>query len=243
MRFEPARRQEARLRLAITGPAGAGKTYTSLVLAKHLAGAGGKVAVIDTERGSAAKYAGEEAHGVSLTFDHLNLNKHNPTAYIEAVSAAAAANYDVLVIDSLSHEWGSVLDEVDRIAKTKTRGNSFRAWGEVTPRHKTMINAILAYPGHVIATMRTKTAYEVTNVGGKAVPKKVGLAPIQREGVDFEFDVVLDMALGAIGHVSKTRCRALHDQTFEHPGAELADVLRAWLTDSPTEKAAVGPEK
>lgn len=222
--FKKATKSQARLRMAVVGPAGSGKTYTALQVARHL---GKSVALIDTEHGSASKYANE------CDFDVCELSEksRSPEDYIKAIRAAMT-EYDVLIIDSLTHEWEWCLAEVDRVAKSKTRGNSYMAWGEVTPRHRKLLDAILSAKCHVIATMRTKTAYELVENGkGKVAPKKIGLAPIQREGADYEFDVVLDIGVEHVACVSKSRCVAISDKTYDRPGQDLAEDLKAWLTD------------
>jgi hypothetical protein len=224
--FHKATRTRSRLRLALIGPAGSGKTYTALRIAKGL---GDKIALIDTERGSASKYSGD-----LLDFDVLELETFAPKTYVEAIHAAEAAGYEVLVIDSLSHAWagkGGALEMVDQAAKRSRSGNSFAAWREVTPEHNALVDAILGARLHVIATMRTKTEYVVEAVAGKRTPKKVGLAPIQRDGAEYEFDVVGDLNLDHELVVSKTRCSALDGAVIRRPGEDVAEVLKRWLTD------------
>lgn len=226
MQFQKATKTQARLRLALDGPSGSGKTYTMLRVATAL---GARVAVIDTERGSASKYADE------FNFDALNLDSFHPQTYIDAIHAAEASGYDVLGIDSLSHAWfgrEGALELVDRETKKSKSGNSFTAWREITPLHNALVDAILRANLHVIATMRTKTEYALsTNERGQVVPKKIGMAPVQREGMEYEFDVVGDLDLDHSLIVAKTRCRALDGKMIAKPGAELAATLKQWLTD------------
>jgi AAA domain-containing protein len=201
--FVPATKEQAKARVALAGPSGSGKTWTSLVLATVLA-EGGRFGVIDTERGSASKYAGP------FTFDRLNLYTYDPRDLVKALAASASAGHAAVMIDSLSRFWGGtggMLEIVDNAAKRSYGGNSFGGWKEARPIENDMIEAILGYPGHVIVTMRTKTAYEITKTdNGKTVPVKIGLQPEQRNGIEYEFDVVADMDLennftlpGAIG--------------------------------------------
>lgn len=221
--FEKATKSKSKLRLALVGPSGSGKTYTSLVIAKELAQCG-PVGVIDTERGSASKYAGDVAD-----FDTVMLDSFEPERYCKAIDAAAEGGYPVLVIDSLSHAWsgtGGALDQVDR------RGGRWQAWREVTPMHNALVDAILGYPGHVISTMRSKTAYEVDRDDeGRTMVSKLGLAPVQRAGTEYEFDVVADMDLKHTMTVGKSRCPWLADQVIRKPGAEVAQRLLDWLED------------
>jgi hypothetical protein len=236
-RFKKATRVQARARIALVGPSGSGKTYTGLRLARGIVGPSGRIAVIDTERGSAAKYA-------SLTdFDALELTNHHPDEYIKALADAAAEKYDAVIIDSLSHAWngrGGALELVDKAAARSKSGNSFTAWRDVTPLHNALIDAILAFPGHVIVTMRAKTEYVLDEgPGGKKTPRKIGLAPVQRDGMEYEFDVVADIDHEHRFVVTKSRCAELADAVIMKPGDEVAEILRAWLTGG--EPAPVAP--
>lgn len=219
--FQKAKKSQSKLRLALVGPSGSGKTYTALTIGKAL---GQPIAVIDTERGSASKYAGDVAE-----FDVCELESFEPERYIKAIESAAAAGYPVLVIDSLSHAWsgtGGALDQVDR------RGGKFQAWRDVTPMHNALIDAILAYPGHVIATMRVKTAYEVSkDEKGRTEVVKLGLEPVQRAGCEYEFDVVGDLDQKHTLKITKSRCSVLADRVIRNPGADVAETLLAWLSD------------
>lgn len=247
-RFAPATRKKSRARVALVGPSGSGKTYTALLFARGLVGAEGRIAVIDTERASASKYAGEVTE-----FDCLDLDHHSPKEYVDAIHDAGKAGYDCLVIDSLSHAWngrGGALEQVDSASK-RSQGNSYVAWRDVTPQHNALVDAILTYPGHVIVTMRAKTEYVLeTGKNGKQTPRKVGMAPIQRDGMEYEFDVVADMDLDHNMIVSKSRCSALADAVFTKPDVSVAHTLRAWLSDGvdapakpPVAVAEVRPEQ
>lgn len=226
--FVPASKEQAKARVALAGPSGSGKTWTSLILATVLAQEG-KIAVIDTERGSASKYVGP------FRFDRLNLYNYDPRDLVKALASAARSSHDVVVIDSLSRFWGGaggMLEIVDNAAKRSYGGNSFGGWKEARPIENDMIEAILGYPGHVIVTMRTKTAYEITKTNdGKTVPVKIGLQPEQRNGIEYEFDVVADMDLENTFTVSKSRCPELSGKVINRPGPEVGETLLAWLSD------------
>lgn len=162
-------------------------------------------------------------------FDVCEPETFEPRAYIQAMRDAAANGYDVIVLDSLSHAWegeGGILDQVDK------RGGRFEAWKDMSPQTRELIDAILTYPGHVIATMRTKTEWVVEkNDRGKSEPRKVGLAPKFKEGLEYEFDVVGTLDDDNVLHVSKSRASALNKQVIAKPGKQFADALRAWLDD------------
>lgn len=223
--FKKAEKAKAKLRLALSGPSGSGKTYSALSIAQPF----GKIAVIDTEHGSASKYA-----GLFPEFDVLELSNYHPQNYINALSAAAAAGYDVLIIDSLSHAWngaGGVLEIVDKAASRSDSKNTFAAWRDATPLQQKLVEAILAAPMHIIVTMRSKTEYVLElDKKGKMSPRKVGTAPIQRDGIEYEFDVVGEMNAEHDLVITKTRVPALNAEILPTPDANLGAILLNWLS-------------
>jgi DNA polymerase III delta prime subunit len=225
LKFTIASKEQAKLRLALYGPPGSGKTYTSLALAQAL---GKKVAVIDTEHGRASKYAD------LFNFDVVELDSFQPQLYVEAIHAAEAAGYDVLVIDSLSHAWsgkGGLLEQVDEFAKRSPSQNTFIAWKQGTPIQNAMVEAINGCGMHIICTLRTKIHYTMeTNDRGKTEPKRIGLEPIQREGMEYEFDITGQMNSAHEWVIEKTTCPALVDKVIPKPGAETAKIILDWLT-------------
>lgn len=237
--FKPAKRSQSKLRLALMGAAGSGKSLTALKIA---AGIGGKIAAIDTERGSLSKYAGDVCE-----FDVLELTDYHPANYIKAIQAAVANGYDVLLIDSLSHAWagsGGILEQVDRAAKRSQSNNSFAAWRDVTPLHNQLIDTILGANVHIIVTLRSKTEYVLEpDPRGKMMPRKVGLAPVQREGLEFEMDIVAEMDMDNTLVVTKSRYSALSGAVVPKPNADLGKQLKAWLSDGVQQPASQLVEK
>ncbi len=224
--FRKAERRQAKLRLALCGPSGSGKTYSALLIAQGLAPEG-PIAVIDTERGSGELYADLTAYDVAALTP-----PYSPARYIERIQAAEQAGYAVLIIDSLTHAWvgeGGVLELHDKATAAQRGGNSFAAWREVTPKHNQLVDTILAAQLHVIVTLRTKTAYELVEENGRKKPLKVGLAPVQREGIEYEFTTVLDLAVdGHVATATKDRTR-LFDGSHFVPSAATGAALRTWL--------------
>lgn len=218
--------------MAIDGPSGSGKTYTALRFAFALAGPSGRVAVIDTESDSASLYVGEAPDGIPWQWQGVSLKHFAPSTYELTVQEAGRLGADVLVIDSLSHAWmgaGGALAQVDKAAATEKLG-SFAGWREVTPQHEAMVRAIMDAPLHVIATLRSKMGYEVeTGPDGKARVQKIGLQPIQRAGVEYEFDIVADMDLQHRLTVSKTRCSEIDGRVVALPGADFLRPIMEWL--------------
>lgn len=227
--FRKAVKYGAKLRLVVCGPAGSGKTYSLLRLATEL---GGPIAVVDTEHGSASKYAD------LFDFDALELGSYDPRALIEMIDAAAQHAYQVLCIDSLSHFWmgkDGELDLVDRIAKRLQSGHSFGAWKQVTPIHNELIDRIIGAPMHVFVSLRAKTEWvlERDEKTGKTVPRKVGLAPVMRDGIEYEFDVCGEMDQENTLSITKSRCPKLTGGVFLKPGADVAGILKEWLQGPP----------
>ena len=227
MTFQKATKKSARLRMALIGVAGAGKTYTALSIAQNL---GDRVAVVDTERGSASKYSDQ------FNFDVMEIESYGPKTYVDAIKAAEEAGYDVLIIDSLSHAWAGkdgALEMVDRAAKRSQAGNTFGAWRDVSPLHNQMVDAIVSSRIHVIATMRAKTEYvqEKDPKSGRTTVRKIGLAPVQRDGLEYEFDVVATLDSDNNLIVGKTRCPAIAGAVVNKAGKEIARSLKNWLTD------------
>jgi hypothetical protein len=237
--FRTATKTQSKLRMTIDGPAGSGKTYTALRFAHALAN-GGKIAFIDTERGSASKYVGEAPDGIPWQFDVLELFQFSPEKYTEAINAAGRHGYSVLVIDSLSHAWegaGGALEMKQRL------GEAWSAWRHVTPVHTRMIDAILQSPCHVITTMRSRMEYvQETDDKGRIVVRKVGMAPVQRPGTEYEFDLVCDIDWAHIMNVSKSRCSAVADMIVERPGPEFLRPVIEWLNAGSPEIRYAMPE-
>ena len=230
MAFKQAERTNLYLRCALFGPSGSGKTMTALRMAKGIADKlDGRFAVIDTESRSASKYADR------ISFDVDDLTDKDIDSYITAMDECVKAGYKVLVIDSLSHAWRELTEEVDRISQSYSNKNSFSAWGKVSPKQKRLIDAILNFPGHIIATMRSKTEWVVSqNKNGKLIPEKMGMAPEQGKGIEYEFDLLVELNQKHVATVTKDRTGKFQDATIEKPGENFGLELFNWLTSSPT---------
>ncbi len=223
MVFQKATKEKAKLRMALTGPSGSGKTYTALTLAQYL---GKKVCVVDTEGNSASKYAN------LFDFCTLSLTDCHPNNFIKAIDAAVAEGFDVIILDSLSHAWNGkngLLELADREKMKLT--NQFQAWAKMAPIQNALTNKLLTAPIHILTTLRVKTAYDMQEENGKKRPVKIGLAPVQKEGIEYEFDVLAEMTPENTMIISKTRCPELNGQIFNKPGKEVADILNGWLND------------
>jgi hypothetical protein len=225
MKFEKAQRKKAKLRLALTGPSGSGKSYGALLIAK---GIGGKIALIDTEKASASLYS----HLVD--FDTMELAPpYSPERFREAISAAESAGYEILIIDSITHEWsgvGGCLELVDEIARARYKGNSWSAWNDLTPRHRAFVDAILQSNMHIIATMRSKTETAQTEENGRKKVVKLGMKSEQREGSEYEFTTVLDIVHdGHYAVASKDRTGLFTGVDPQKISEETGKTLLAWL--------------
>jgi len=225
--FKKAVKHEAKLRMAISGPSGSGKTYSALAVAVPLAG-DKRVALVDTEHGSASKYAD------LFDFDVVEFDNFHPDNFSKAIKAAIDAGYGAIILDSLSHAWngkGGLLSLVDKFTKQSSGRDTFGAgWKKATPIQDRFVESIVGSPIHIIATIRSKQAYERTKDDrGKTVILKLGMAPIQRDGFEYEFDIFLNMDQDNNAIVSKSRCPALTGQVINKPDAQLADTLAGWL--------------
>jgi len=222
MQIRKAERKKAKLRLGIAAPSGAGKTYSALLMAF---GIGGKIGLIDTEHGSGDLYAHLGEYDVIAIEAPYTVAK-----YTQAIKAFEDAGYSTIIIDSLSHAWagdGGLLDKQGKMADRGT--NSFAAWRTITPEHNNLVDAMLRSPAHIIATMRAKQEYVLeTNDKGKQQPKKVGMAPVQREGMEYEFTVMLDVDMQHIASASKDRT-GLFDGRFFKISTETGKELLEWL--------------
>jgi hypothetical protein len=220
MQFKKATKENLKLRLALSGASGSGKTYSALSIASHL---GTRIAVIDTERGSASKYAD------IFNFDTCELSNYHPAKYIEAIQSAEEMGYEIIIVDSLSHAWFSELE---------LAGGRFDGWAKVRPLERKLIDAMIGSKCHIIATMRSKTEWliEENQKNGKSSysPKKIGTSPIQASGIEFEFDVAGELDYTHILTISKSRCPAITDKTYLNPGKEFVSELKAWLATSQT---------
>jgi hypothetical protein len=220
--FQKAERRFVRFKAGIVGPSGSGKTLGALALASGL---GQKIALVDTENGSASLYADRFA------FDTASMAPPYLVAkYTRAIKEAEAAGYDVLILDSITHEWagtGGLLEQKEAVEASGKNG--FAAWAKLTPQHEAFKSAILNADLHILATIRAKQAYALTeNEKGKVVPKKMGLAPIQREGLEYELTTVFELAMDHTASVSKDRT-GLFDGRFFQLTPEIGAEVLAWL--------------
>ena len=228
--FKKAERKDAKLRLALAGPTGSGKTMGALLIAK---GIGGKVAVVDTENSSAELYADV------MHFDTANIQPpYSPKKFISAIEAAEKAGYTTVILDSITHEWsgvGGCLEMVDALGKGKFKGNSWCAWSEVTPEHRKFIDAMLHSSINIIVTMRSKMETVQTNDGGKKKVEKLGLKAEQRDGIEYEFTTVLDITHGdnfAIATKDRTGLFAQPERISEQTGIKLNQWLSSGSADA-----------
>jgi hypothetical protein len=226
--FRPATRKQAKIKMGIAGPSGSGKTLSALLIAGGLVGGKWeKVGIVDTENGSADLYANTTVGPTKIGAYQVLTMKPPYTAdkYTMAIELAEAAELEVLIIDSITHSWagqGGLLDKQGALAD-KT-GNSFAAWRKITPEYNLLVDSILQSGLHVIVTMRSKTEYNIE--GGKV--HKLGMAPIVREGFEYELSLVLDIGQNHQATVSKDRT-GLFDAKVFVPTADTGKTIKAWL--------------
>jgi len=229
LQLKKATRKAVKLKMNLSAPSGAGKTYSALLLAKGLVGSWDKVAVIDTENGSASLYShlGD--------FNTIDLQPpFTPERYNEAIKLAYEAGMDAVIIDSTSHEWATLIEENQLLADSKFRGNTWSAWSKTTPRHDKFISTILHTPIHVITCTRSKTE---TVMGEDKKVKKVGMKDNQREG--FEYELSLSLEIDRDTHLaspSKDRTNLFEGKQPFLITEETGKLIREWCDSGVSEK-------
>lgn len=232
--FRKASRAGHRLKVGVSGPSGAGKTLGALSLAHQLASAPDKVAVLDTENDSASLYSD------TYPFDVIGIEAPYLSAkYQDGIEAAVAAGYEALVIDSISHQWDGSGGILQRKEEVDARGgNHFSNWAPFTKEHNAFRAALLSAPLHLICTMRSKQAYQVEEGGKKAAPKKLGLQPIQREGMEYEFTLCFDVQMDHKASASKDRTRLFADKLTDLTKPAVGKALLGWLASNNNDGAS-----
>lgn len=235
MAFRKAERKQVKLKIGISAPSGAGKTYSALLMAHGICNDWDKIAVIDTENGSAELYSdlgGYLVQSITPPF--------TPQKYIDAIKEAELEGFKVLIIDSLSHAWtgeGGLLDMQDKAVKASKSGNSYTAWREITPEHNRLVDTILQSDLDIIVTTRAKAEYVVTDENGKKGYKKIGLAPVFREGLEYELTTFFDMTQEHVATASKDRT-GMFGKSFV-PNEETGKQFNEWRNGGTVCKCSV----
>ena len=235
--FRKAERKQVKLKIGFSGSSGSGKSYSSLVTAFGICGDWSKIAVIDTENGSAELYSDLGDYSVCPISPPFT-----PQKYREAIHEAEKEGFEVLIIDSLSHAWsgeGGMLDMQNNAVKASRSGNSYVAWREVTPEHNRLVDAILQSPMDVIVTTRAKAEYVVTDENGKKGYKKIGLAPIFRDGLEYELTTFFDITQEHLANASKDRTGLFGANDFFTPTEETGKKLNEWRNGGVQYKCSV----
>lgn len=218
MRLEQALRKRAKIKMGLQGPSGSGKTMSALLIAFGLCKDWSKIAVIDSENYSASLYDHLGKYFVlSLTAPFT------PERYTEAIKACESAGMEVIIIDSITHEWENLLD-----FHASLQGNSFTNWGKITPRHNDFVQVLLQSKAHIISTVRTKQDYVLTEKNGKTVPEKVGLKSVQRDGLEYEFTLVFDLDMKNHATASKDRTGLFFGKPELKLSAETGEIINNW---------------
>ena len=218
MQLQTAQRKRAKIKMGLQGPSGSGKTMGALLTAYGLCGDWTKVAVVDTENHSSDLYAHIGFYNVL----HLSA-PFSPEKYIQAIELCEKAEMEVVIIDSVTHEWENLIDY-----HSSLQGNSFTNWGKITPRHNAFVQKILQSPCHVISTTRTKQDYVLNERNGKMVPEKVGLKSVQRDGLEYEFTLVFDLDMKNNASASKDRTGLFFGKHEQKLSVETGKLIREW---------------
>lgn len=221
MELRKATRKKAKIRLGLSAVSGAGKTYSALLVAKGICGDWSKIAIIDSENNSADLYAHLGDYNVLPIHAPFS-----PERYVEAIKACEKAGMEVIIVDSITHEWdgkGGCLEIVESL------GGKYQDWAKVTPRHQKFMEAILQSPCHIITTVRRKQDYEmVKDNNGKVKIEKAGLREITREG--FEYELTINLELDTLHHASasKDRTGLFMGKPVFIPSEKTGELIAAW---------------
>lgn len=227
MQLQTAARKRAKIKMALQGPSGSGKTYSSLLIANGLCTNWSKIAVIDTENCSADLYAhlgGYQVLSLAAPF--------TPERYIQAIEVCEKAGMEVIIIDSLTHEWENLID-----FHSSLQGNSFTNWGKITPRHNAFVQKLLQSQAHIISTIRTKQDYVLNDRNGKMVPEKVGLKSVQRDGMEYEFTLVFDIDMRNNATASKDRTGLFSGKPEAKLGVHTGATIKDWCERNEDEES------
>lgn len=220
MQLQKASRKKASIKMSLQGPSGSGKTYSSLLLAYGLCNDWTKIAVIDSENHSSELYSHLGSYNV------LQLSApYTPEKYTQAIDASGQAGMQVIIIDSISHEWEYILE-----THAGMNGNSFTNWQKIGLRHKAFIQAVLNAKAHIIVTTRTKQDYVLNERNGRMVPEKVGLKAVQREGLDYEMTLVFDLTMKNTATASKDRTGLFFGKPEQKLGVETGRAIYHWCS-------------
>lgn len=224
MQLQQASRKNAKIKMALQGPSGSGKTYGALLLAFGLCNDWSKIAVIDTENHSSELYA----HLGNYQVLHVEA-PFSPERYIEAIKICEQADIEVIIIDSISHEWegiGGIL-----AAHSSMSGNSYTNWAKLTPRHNAFIQHMLQSPLHIIGTIRAKQEYVLSERNGKQVPEKVGMKGVTKEGLDYEFTLVFNIDIRNNATATKDRTSVFIGQPEFRINSEVGIKILKWCNE------------
>ena len=224
MKLKIAKRNQTKMRVAIQGVSGSGKTFSSLLIAYGLCSDYSRVAVIDTEERSLELYSHLGEYKV------LSLKApFTPEAYVEAIEVCENERMDVIIVDSLSHEWegvGGVLD-----IHANMLGNSFTNWSKVLPRHNALIQKMLNSNCHIIVTLRSKHEYVLTDRNGKSVAEKVGMKAVQKDGIEYDFTVLFDLDGQHYAKCTKDRTQIFSTQIPYRLNENSGIEMRRWCKE------------
>lgn len=230
MKLQQAKRSSSPMKLLISGPSGSGKTFSALQLAKGLVDNWEDICIIDSENGSADLYSHLGGYNV-VRFEA----PFHPNRYIEAINLAVEAGMKCIIIDSISPIWsgkGGCLELHEKATNSMKVPNSFAAWASVTPLYQSFIDTVVSCHVHLIATARSKTDYVLAERNGKQIPQKVGMAPILKDGTEYDFSIHLELDQQHQAHCSKDRTGLFMDQSPFVISAETGIRILRWCNSS-----------
>ena len=220
MKLKQSERKNTKIKLGLLGASGSGKTMSALLMSYGITGDWNKIAVIDTES-SANLYAHLGNYQV------LSLAApYTPENYIKAIELCEQSSIEVIIIDSISHSWDFLLGYHAALT-----GNSFVNWGKITPRYNSLIQKIQQSNLHIICTMRTKQDYTMSEKNGKFIPEKNGTKAVMRDGVEYEFTIVMNMDLNHQARVTKDRTGIFKNLGMFIPSVDTGKSILLWCSN------------
>lgn len=218
MQLHLAKRSNVKIKIGIQGPAGSGKTKSALLLAYGITSDWSKIAVVDTENQSSELYSHlGDFYILPLFFPFT------PERFKEAILTCINAGMQVVILDSISAEWQTILQE-----HASLNGNSYTNWSKFTPRHQMFVESIILSDVHIICTLRSKQAYILTEKNGKQVPEKVGMKPVQRDDMDYELSLVFQLNMKHYASAIKDRTEIFADKPEFTISSDTGKLIKRW---------------
>ena len=241
LQLQKAKRIQAKIKIAIGGASGSGKTLSALLLAYGLVKAShpewadtqvwDHIACIDTENKSSSLYVGKQV-GPTLIGEYNVINMEPPyeeQSLIDAIGVCQQAGIECTIIDSTSAFWVDALETQGKIAE-RTKSN-FSSWKPVKADQNKMMQAILQCDMHIIANYRAKMEYtQDVNDAGKKVVRQLGMGIIAEGTNIYEYTLVFMLDADHVANATKDRT-GIFDGQFFTITADTGRKIYQWISE------------